>query len=358
MTDWLSQPGDKPEHNDPNTNSDDDAPAQVVPIRVQPAPAGESSSLDLLVRHARAIERPPARMIERAKQLGGLLGEAAVYRFPVGGKTIEGASIDLAQALAQEWGGIVYSVQIVSANPTGSGGMQLHLRARVTDARTLVAVEVDQVVSTLPAPAKFARKDEQRERWNAMQIQAASSRCVRNAILRVLPDWYVSAAMESASSAEAAAVTGGRTLPEARAVAVEFLAKLGATREELERHVGQPLDLWAVPQLGQLRTLARNLRDGIVAIEAWRKDLPAADGTTPATATPAPSKSALGLKPDAPAAGNGSATVAQAPPQAPSDATAVQPTDPTPPPQARPQDAEAEAFEKHQAGKRAKGGAS
>jgi len=264
----------------------------VTTLGVARAPA-DDSTLALMVRAAQGLQRDPKKLIERAKQIGGLLGASGFYRFPAGGSNVEGPSIDMAQALAQEWGGIAYQVRIVHAEPLASGGQRVHLRASVADMRSLVCAEVDQVVTTSAPPGKFADKPEQRERWNGMQVQSAASKIVRNAILRVIPAWYVEPAFESAKAIDSAKALGGKTLPEARKGAADALQLAhGCTLAELEAHLGQPFDMWAVPQISALRELFSQLKSGAQSVEAWRASLQEREQ---AATSQGPRRSALGL---------------------------------------------------------------
>lgn len=252
----------------------------------------DGGTLGMLVQAAQGIQRDPAKMIATAKQIGGLLGSDGFYRFPMGGENIEGPSIDLAEALAQAWRGIVYQVRIVHAESLASGGQRVHLRASVADMCSLVCAEVDQVISTAPPPGKFANKADQRERWHAMQLQSASSKIVRNAILRVLPSWYVEPAFEEAKRQDSEKTLKGMTLEKARAGALESLKKFGCSQQELEIYLGHPIDMWAVPQLSALRDLYKSLNSGAQSVEAWRAELThKSDAATAA----APKRSALGL---------------------------------------------------------------
>lgn len=266
------------------------APMNMGVTRVQ----NDASPLALMVDAASKIRRDPKALIAAAKTIGGLLGTSGFYEFPAGGSTVSGVSIDLAQALAQQWGGIAYQVRIVSEEKLATGGKRVHLRATVTDLKALVAAEVDQVVTTSAPPGKFANKPDQAERWHAMQVQSAASKVVRNAILRVLPAWYVDPAFNAARETHNAQVTGGKTLPVARAGAVENFAKFGLKTDELEAFTGHAFDMWAAPQLSQLRSLYRDLETSTVSVEQVRANL-RADATT--AAVPATSgKTALGLK--------------------------------------------------------------
>lgn len=254
--------------------------------------AEEGSILATMVGAAQSLKREPTKLIAQAKKIGSLLADDGFYRFPMGGKQIEGISIDLAQALAGEWGALAFQVHILRATPQASGGRQLHLRARVTDLKTLLAAEIDQVISTSAPPAKFGNDLEQRERWHAMQTQSASSKVVRNAILDVLPKWFTMPALEAAKIADTANATRGKSLPEARDGAMQAFDSLGITRHELETFIGQPKDMWAAPQLGQARDLYKSITSQELSVEQFRASL-----VKPEETAPAPSKSALGLAP-------------------------------------------------------------
>lgn len=266
-----------------DSGSDDDvalAPLAPLPTMMTVSAPEDGNMLSTLVAAARSLQRDPKRLIERAKQIGSLLGKKGFYRFPMGdGGIVEGESVHLAQALAQEWGGMLYETVIVRAEPLASGGQRVHLRSTVADMVVFVMARVDHVISTAPPPGKFAKKHDQRERWHGMQIQSASSKVERNAILDVLPKWFTEPALQAAKAVADARALGNdkdghpRTLVQARADALESLQSRGCTKEELEKYLGQPYDLWAVPQISQLRELFVDLRRGTISIEAWRASL-------------------------------------------------------------------------------------
>lgn len=281
---WEKQPVATAAHDQETGEVFDVRPPAPANLAVREA-AHDEGILGSLVRLSQSIERDLARMIQTAEQLGGLLAEDAFYSFPAGGDRIEGPSIDLAQALAQAWGGIVYEVRMLSSETLPSGARKIRLRATVTDARTLVAASVDQEITTSPPPAKFARNVEQTERWHSMQVQSASSRAVRNVILRVLPAWYVSAGLRAAKNQASKNALGGKGLPEARTAAVAHMGKLGLTQPELEEIVGMPVELWASPQLSTLRGFAEEMAAGRLSVERVRSDLAAARKAPAATGT-------------------------------------------------------------------------
>lgn len=267
-----------------------DQPAAPLVRRATDAGGDMLAGMGSIVEHARHITRDRRALIAAARTVGGLLGKDGFYRFPTGGTTVCGPSIALAQALAQEWGGIIYDVSTVDEREAAGGGKRLHLRARVLDLKSLVSSSVDQVVTTSAPPGKFAAKLEQQERWHTMQMQAAASKIIRNAIFRVLPDWLVTAGMNAALEADNTAATGGMPLPEARQNALRALASLQLTQADAEAIVGQPVDLWAGPQLSILRDVRARLKSGEISVEQLRSPAP-----TPATPASQPTKGALGV---------------------------------------------------------------
>jgi hypothetical protein len=127
-----------------------------------------------------AVKLPNRRedeMLQRAKRTGELMGEDAFYSWRQAGATIEGASIGLAYALAQAWGYNITRVAIVNRE-----GNRVHLRGVFVDLQNIAIVERDYLAHLPPAPGKYAEKPEQAERWEVMQLQAASSKAVRGAI--------------------------------------------------------------------------------------------------------------------------------------------------------------------------------
>jgi hypothetical protein len=260
-----------------------DGPAQpdhqVGPTEIRDMVPEDGSVFAMIVHQARSIVRDQKKLIDAAVRIGGWLGKKGFYRFPAGNKTVEGESVHLAQALAQEWGGIVYQTRIVRVEPLAGGTQRVHLRSSVADLVKLVCAEIDHVVTTSRPPGKYANDPEQAERWISMQTQNASSKVVRNCILDVLPKWYTNPALQAAKDMADAKALGWnkdktpRTLAQARDAAIESLQDFGCKLEELEQHVDLPKGMWATPQIDSLRELWGDMKHGRVSVEAWRHGL-------------------------------------------------------------------------------------
>jgi hypothetical protein len=252
--------------------------------------------------------RDSARMLAEAKRVGALLGSRAFYDFPAGGGRVTGPTIDLMDALAIVWGRLVSEVAIVEETD-----VRVHLRGCVVDLLALTAVKRDYVSAIAPAPGAFARKPDQADRWRTMQLQSASSKAIRGALEHALPVWLVDAALDAARDTVAKRATGGVPLPQARANAIEGLARLGLTAAECAAFVGQPVDLWAVAELDALRVLVTKLKAGELSVEGVRAELVRQAATAPSS-TPTDRFADLGVKPAPAPAPQAQQTPSAAPP--------------------------------------------
>lgn len=280
-------------------------------IATLPHTNGAASASDYSAFLTVATNAPPrdeAAMMKAATRIGELLGKTAFYSFPAGGGRIEGPSIDLAYALAQAWGRCVTRCMV-----TESSGNRVTLRGQFVDLLTIAIIERDYTATLSSAPAKFADKPDQVERWRTMQEGAAISKAVRGAILGGLPAWYVDTAMRAARAEADGKALGGKTFQEAVTDVREYFGKMGLTMPELEAWVGRPVGLWTSIEIGQLRELVTDLRTSRTTVEAVRM-------AGKPVAAPA-GRAGLGLPPKA------AEPVAKADPEPlPREATPVAPT--------------------------------
>ena len=235
-----------------------------------PAPV-DAARLDVLAGRAARLTRPPRKELqEAAKEIGEMLAADAYYSFPMGGQTVEGISIKGAQALMQEWGGIMMGVREVRRE-----GRTITLRAEVIDLAKVVITSLDHSFTLQPAPAAFAKSAEQTQRWEAMQVNAAGSKAVRNAILDVLPAWYTGVLMQGARRAVSAqrreaakSEKPEKPLTERISDAVKFFdTKLGVKLLELEGTLNRERKDWAEGDLDSLRSIRAAIESGEETVE-------------------------------------------------------------------------------------------
>jgi hypothetical protein len=243
-------------------------------------PATSSEDMALLQAAQFAGPRDLGQMLTEAKRVGTMLGSAAFYSWRAAGSTVEGASIQLAYALAQVWGRCRTTVIVFEEQ-----GERVKLRGRYVDLLTVAVTERDYISHLSPPPGKFAKKRDQAERWRVMQLQSAASKAVRGAILGGLPSWLVQAALDAAKQQAHRVATGGEPLPVARRKAIDALATLGLREAELVDLYG-PTDLWAAAELSELRSLYKGIKDGEISVERIRAELgQQAPTTTPSKPT-------------------------------------------------------------------------
>ncbi len=228
------------------------------------------SSLAPLVEAARsAPPRDFRRMAAEATEIGTRMGRDAFYSWEQGRELIEGATIGLAYALLPVWRYVQARVEIVDRV-----GDVVTLRGVALDLASIVSVERDYTFTIAPPPGKYANKADQRQRWEAMQTQSASSKAVRGAILGMLPPWLVGAAINAAKAAASASILNGKTFDEAAGVAVKAFADGGGVKlHELEAWIGSPLAMWTIDHLEKLRALYGQMKRGEVSPAAWRATL-------------------------------------------------------------------------------------
>ncbi len=244
----------------------DGEPTALAPI----TPAVHMDDLTPLIRAASAAgPRDHEAILKQAELLGSKMGRLAFYSFPAGGTTVEGATIKLAYALVMLWGRMRVNGVIVGVN-----GSQIIIRGEVLDLTTVVASGRDAVFTIAPPPGKFAKKPDQIERWNAMQIQSAMSKAVRGAILSCIPGYIVEAALDAAMRVAKAAVLHELQAPDLP-TGIEklingFEKRFGVTLEELEATAGKPKALWAMHELDMLYQTVLDIKNGVTTAAAFR----------------------------------------------------------------------------------------
>jgi hypothetical protein len=244
--------------------------------RVAPDSGDDTAALAALARSTgpRDMRAILAGAREIGARLGAILdpkgeGTAAYYRWKARNRdgseaVIEGPTVGMMDELAGLWGGLVYSVRVISQR-----GETVTLRGRVLDLQRIVAHERDYRGWLRPAPARF--QGEERGRWETMQLQAAESKAVRGVLEHIVPSILVKTAMEAARDAAATARLGGRTLDEGVARSLSALDKVGlGDVEQLSRWVGRPPAQWTAIDLGELRDVYARAKRGELPADALR----------------------------------------------------------------------------------------
>jgi hypothetical protein len=231
---------------------------------------------------------------EIGRRLGGQLnsqgGSLAFYDWVQKGGRIEGASIVLMNALANEWGRIICQVHVLDYDPRTRRAM---LRARVLDLLTIRAEEVDHPCTIAPTPGKFADDPAQAQRWVTMQLRGQGSRAKRNAIEQVIPGHLTAIAMRAAKAAHAKLVLGDHPFEKVRDQALQVLGNMDRrlTLQVLEAWLRVHHTEWTLDELGALKVLRDDLKSRrakvVQVLEEARDNGPPSRGDdTPPAAAP------------------------------------------------------------------------
>jgi len=220
------------------------------------------------VSMTQGMTRDMKHLAHQAKVVGELLSTDAYYSWKQGGTQIEGATVALANALRTEYRALATSCDIVKDE-----GTKVHLRARAIDLVNGVYEERDFVMSRRPAPGKFAKKPEERDRWDTLQMQVAQSKAIRNCILRILPAWMVNTAIRAAKEAASSNALKGKPLDEVRDQVIKAFTDSGWSKDQLINHVSQPVESWCLDEIVKLRELYRRVQLGEIQSEVTSEKL-------------------------------------------------------------------------------------
>lgn len=311
----------------------------------EPTETVETVVIDQTQRHPMVMAAPPARdvvtpllpptpkgrefgrLADQAKRIGERLGAVvtgdgsskAIYSFPAGNGRIEGPTIWLIGALWQEYGHVV-----VDSETREERGGRVAISTTIVDRINGTAYRREHHTSIAPPPAKFARKPDQVERWNTMQIQSAISKAERTTVQHFLPGWYVDIAVEAARDAFGRNVLGKNADGSARSLAQAIADALGAferdfkvTQAMLEDFLSAERPLWTLSDFSEVRALYAKLKRGEATVGGIFGD------PEPAKPSAAPQPSGLdGLAGDAKPAAAPAAAPAPAPAAAPAPSPA------------------------------------
>ena len=239
---------------------------------------GAFSELQYLMQMARGNRRDVKVLLLAARRTGELMGKDALYRFPVGGKAVEGPTVDLMEALAQEYGWIWKGVTIDRVD-----GKKIFLRGVVVDLINGVMTHRPYVSTLSTASGGFAKNEEQRNRWEVMQLQVATSKASRTALEHALPHWFIHEAMNAAKKAASAEVLtnkDGKTISLDQAIAegLTWLGKKGVTKSDVETLFGSQSELWTISDARELRLLIQDLSQGVVTLAGIKAQVASANG--------------------------------------------------------------------------------
>jgi hypothetical protein len=241
-------------------------PPVAVPSRLGQATAVEQSRAVAEVQAAivvaqqcpRNVQAALAEMRESCKQKG--LADRAFYRFPRSGSTVTGPSVYLARELARCWGNVQYGIaELRRDDEHGQSEMQAFAWDVQTNTRLASTFVVPHMRDKRNGPERLT---DMRDIYENNANQGA--RRVREAILAILPPWFVEEAKELCS--KTLRDGGGKPLAQRVADARKVFEALGITVDQLEQKIGRPSEKWNEHDIAQLLITHASLQRGEVTV--------------------------------------------------------------------------------------------
>lgn len=220
---------------------------------------------------AKKFPRNQADAFERVIQACGRksLAESALYSYPRGGTNVTGASIRMAEAIAQNWGNIQYGIKELSQE-NGSSTVEVFAWDLETNTRQ---VKIFQVPHLRYKKSGSERLTDPRDIYEMIANNGA--RRLRACILGVIPGDVIEAAIEAC---EATLRASADTSPAGIKTVLDYIGKeAGITREMVEKKFGRKAEAMEAGNILQLRKIVSSIVDGMSKVEDWFEVTPKVD---------------------------------------------------------------------------------
>lgn len=255
-------------------------PFASAPIAARPttAPAAAEqqraiAEVQAALMIARANPRDPIAAMDRILNActRPSLADAAVYTYSRAGNDISGPSIRLAEAIAQQWGNLLFGVRELEQR-NGESVVQAFAWDVETNTRREVTFTVPHVRDTKRGRVKL---EDARDIYELTANMGA--RRLRACILAVIPGDVTEAAV---AQCEVTMKAKADTSPEAMAKMLDAFRAFGVTREQIEHRIQRRLDAIQPAQVVGLKKIYASLRDGMSTAADWFDPIDATTGAT------------------------------------------------------------------------------
>lgn len=186
------------------------------------------------------------------------LAEQAMYAYPRGSTLVTGASIRLAEAMAQAWGNLDCGIREISQS-NGVSVAEAYAIDLQTNTRVTKVFHVPHVRDTKKGRIKLT---DSRDIYELVANQGA--RRLRACILGILPGDIVEAAIEQCKKT---LQTGEVPIVEQVRKMVLAFDEIGVKVEHLEKRLGHKLDAIIPAEIVTLKSIYKSLRDGMAKRE-------------------------------------------------------------------------------------------
>lgn len=223
------------------------------------------------------------------------LADAAVYEYSKGGSKVAGASIRLAEVLAQSWGNIQCGVRELEtrAGESSVEAFAWDVETGFRDSKTFTVPHLRYVAAKNGKPSQTYKLEDPREVYE--HVANMGARRKRACILATIPGDVVEAAIDQCEKTQALRAT---VTPERLKEVAEAFAEFGVTVPAIEKRIQRRFDTMTPGQMVNLRKIITSMRDAMSKPTEWFDMEPTqATGETPTqTGADAPTRGAAGLK--------------------------------------------------------------
>jgi hypothetical protein len=202
--------------------------------------------------------RDTTRAIAEMRMSCGIkeMADSAFFRFPRGGSSITGPSVQLARELARCWGNIDYGIKELARDDRHG---QSEMLAFAWDLETNVRAETVFIVPHLRD--KKGGPERLTDVRDIYEVNAnMGARRLREQIFAVLPRWFTEQAENACH--ETLQNGGGEPLPIRITKMVEAFGSLGVTKAQVEKRVGCSVDKIDAVTLANLTIVFKSLKRG------------------------------------------------------------------------------------------------
>lgn len=194
----------------------------------------------------------------------------ARYRFPRGGKQVEGPSIKMALEMARNWGNIRYGLDILTEDDESRT-----IRGWAWDLETNVRTHFDDHFKKL-VQRKITVNGKKETQWivpDERDLRELSNRrgaiCVRNAILQLMPPDIAEDAADAVKKTLRGDIADNKGDHAKRVI--RAFGTLNVAVEDLEAFLGHPLSHASDSEIENLRTIYKSIDDGNSAWHEYAK---------------------------------------------------------------------------------------
>lgn len=203
-------------------------------------------------RFPRDENRAFARIIQSCQRRS--LAERAIYEYPRGGERVTGASIRLAEAMAQNWGNLDYGFTELESRG-GESVVMAYCWDLETNTRQTKIFTVPHVRQTKRGVVALT---DPRDIYEIVANQAA--RRVRACVLGVIPGDIVDAALEQCNKTLS---NGGEPVVDrVRKMVTAFQTDFSIPKECLEQYIGCKTEAFTVQAVVRLGNVYNALKEG------------------------------------------------------------------------------------------------